>query len=71
MKILGSIWFTQMGGGLIGIVYGVDEVGKYKKYKAYIGDATGYDKKIDEQRIAERGATFPADVAKMLIDRRK
>ena len=61
MKILGSTWFTEMG-GLVGIV--VVDTGFEEK--AYIGAAAGYNESEDEQTIAARGAKFPLSMAKEL-----
>lgn len=56
MKIIDKIWFTQMGGGLIGIIVGEDEA--TKEIKAYIGTGSGMAENADAQAIAERGAKF-------------
>jgi len=64
MKILDSIWFTQMGGKLIGIVK-VDV--EYEGIKYYIGTCDGVDKKIDEKHITETGAKFPKEAAEVLF----
>lgn len=64
MKILDSIWFTQMGGTLIGIVKTQNEVGEIKYY---IGSCLGDCQETDEKHIAERGAKFPEEAGKVLI----
>jgi hypothetical protein len=64
MKILGSIWFTQMGGTLIGIVKTENSV---REIKYYVGSCFGDDQKSDEIHIAETGAKFPEAAGKILI----
>lgn len=64
MKVLDSIWFTPMGGSLIGIVKADVE---YEGIKYYIGHASGLDEDEDARSIAERGARFPEDAAKRLF----
>ncbi len=59
-KILNAVWFTQMGGELIGIV--IIEVPNDGK-KAYIGTAAGHNEFEDVCTIAARGAPFPIEVA--------
>lgn len=72
MKIINSIWFTQMGREylLIGIVVGRDEITKQKKL--YIGVSCGLDQKADEKYIAETGAKLTkgmlAELTKWLED---
>lgn len=65
MKILGSTWFTQMGGTIIGIVLIDDGF----ETKAYIGAGVGRDKAEDERYIAETGASFPTLYAEGLVKR--
>lgn len=64
MKVLGSVWFTEMGAtrpiGVVVVDTGFEE-------KAYIGTGDGYAQSTDERKIAERGAKFPLDLAKKLI----
>lgn len=64
MKILDSVWFTQMGGTLIGIVKVQNEVGEIKYY---IGSCLGDDQEKDEKHIAERGARFPSEAGQKLM----
>jgi hypothetical protein len=64
MKVLDSIWFTPIGGSLIGIVKAEVE---YEGIKYYIGHASGLDEDADALNIAERGARFPADAAEKLF----
>ena len=64
MKVLDSIWFTPMGGPLIGIVKADVE---YEGIKYYIGTASGLDEEADALEIAERGARFPEEAAKNLF----
>lgn len=61
MKITNAIWFTQMGGPLIGIVIGEDSHSGEKK--VYIGTASGIDEEEDSKHIASRGAKFHACTA--------
>jgi hypothetical protein len=67
MKILGSHWFTQMGGQIIGIVIITNDAGETK---AYIGTGFGKDQAQDEIRIASFGAKFPVELAETLITRK-
>ncbi len=60
MKALDSIWFTPMGGPIIGIV-AVETDEKVIQY--YIGTASGHDEVADENHIAQHGARFPASIA--------
>lgn len=65
MKILDSYWFTEMGGTKpIGIVaVRTDHDG----LKYYIGTGYGFDRELDEQRIAKKGARFhPKYIAEVL-----
>lgn len=55
-RIVDSTWFTQMGGGVIGVVM-VDT--EYDGLCFYIGNGVGYNQETDEQHIAARGARFP------------
>lgn len=63
MKILGSYWFSELGGKVIGIV--VVDTGF--EIKAYIGNGDGHDQSQDESRIARHGAKFPVDVAREMM----
>ena len=64
MKILDSIWFTQMGGSIIGVVAVETE---YDGLCFYIGNGAGHDKDRDARYIAERGARFPYHVGVELL----
>lgn len=64
MKILDSIWFTPMGGSLIGIVKVQTE---YEGIKYYIGTASGANEAHDAQHIAETGGRFPSESAEKLF----
>lgn len=55
-KVTDSIWFTPMGGAVIGIVL-VETV--YDGPVFYIGQGAGFNQEHDEQHIAQRGARFP------------
>lgn len=55
-KVTDSIWFTPMGGAVIGIVLVETE---YDGPVFYIGNGVGHSKENDEARIFERGARFP------------
>jgi hypothetical protein len=63
MKDLKSVWFTQ-GNVCIGVVRGTNGFGEEK---AYIGVGLGLNKKQDEIYIAESGAPFLIQAAKLLI----
>ena len=54
-KIIDATWFTDQSGNCIGIVVIENSVGERK---AYIGVASGWDEKKDEQSIADYGAPF-------------
>ena len=65
MRVIDSIWFTQMGNpGIIGVVQVFDE---FTEDKFYIGTAPGVEQREDEQHIADTGAKFPAEVGKLLM----
>jgi hypothetical protein len=65
MKILDTIWFTEMGEYQpIGIVIIETEVGEKK---AYIGKGLGMKSKEDTKFIAERGAKLPVEILKRII----
>lgn len=64
MKILDSVWFTQMGGTLIGIVKVQNEA---EEIKYYIGSCFGDSQEDDEKHIAERGARFPSAAGEKLM----
>jgi len=66
MKITGTIWFTTTN-GVVGIVFGVDEV--TGKKKAYIGTAPGSDEESDAWSIAEWGVPFGLAMAKDIVQR--
>lgn len=51
MKIIGSTWRTGMMGA-----YGVVAVERHDGWKAYLGEADGYDEDKDADAIAQRGA---------------
>lgn len=53
MKIIGTVWFTNMDGHCIGIVTIENDIGERK---AYIGLGEGRDEEVDAQHIAENGA---------------
>lgn len=58
MKVLSSIWFSEMGSVRpIGIVRIEND---YGEIKLYIGTGSGIDQKQDEIMIAEQGAKFPS-----------
>ena len=60
MKIIDTIWFTEMGGvNPIGIVVIETKVGERK---AYIGTGTGISEDNDARRIAEMGAKLPTEM---------
>ena len=63
VTIKGSIWFSSIQKGIIGIVLtdnGFEE-------KAYIGFVDGKDQKSDEITISQVGGKFPLKQAKELI----
>lgn len=64
MKILGSTWFSQMGGTFIGVVKTQNEAGEIKYY---IGSCLGDNQEDDEKHIAEAGAKFPEDAGKIIL----
>ena len=73
MKIISTVWFTQMGlPPTIGIVIGEDDITKERK--AYIGTGAGYDEGADAEKIAETGAplylTHVEQVIKALKEKR-
>ena len=63
-KVLSSVWFTQMGGSVIGVV-AVET--QYDGLCFYIGNGAGYNQQTDEKYIAERGALFPYHVGVELL----
>lgn len=63
-KILDAVWFTEMGGRLIGIV---SVQTKYDGIVFYIGTAIGMDEEEDKVRIMERGARFPFIAGRMMF----
>lgn len=67
MKIIGVKWFSSLTGSF-GVVLGEDEV--TKKKKAYIGTCGSgcLTEEDDIQRIKEKGAKFPAEIAEQLIN---
>ena len=60
MKVLESMWFTPMGGQLIGLVAVKTD---HEGIQFFIGTAAGHDKAADEDHIAQCGARFPASAA--------
>ena len=63
-KILCSEWFSPGGTAeTIGIVAAESDDG----WKAYMGIAAGYDKKSDEQHIADWGSKLPSKIAFAVI----
>lgn len=54
-KVIKSWWFTPMNAALVGIVKVRNPHGEYK---FYIGTATGFNKKKDEEFIKNFGAPF-------------
>ena len=64
MKVLDSIWFTQMGGSLIGIAKVQTE---YDGVKYYIGTGSGMDQETDAMHIAETGAKFPIEAGEAIF----
>ena len=64
MKVVDSIWFTPMGGTVVGIVRCVDDVGNAKYY---IGNGNGMSQDADEDMIARLGAKFPLQVGNQLF----
>jgi hypothetical protein len=64
VKVLGSVWFTEMSSyrpiGIVIVDTGFEE-------KAYIGTGEGDNEKVDELLIAEYGAKFPLELAKRMI----
>lgn len=65
-KVIDSLWFTPMGGQIIGVVMVETE---YDGIVFYIGNGVGYSKENDEARIAERGARFPWHVGMQMFGR--
>lgn len=55
-KVTDSVWFTPMGGAVIGIVL-VETV--YDGPVFYIGQGAGFNREHDEDRIMKTGARFP------------
>ena len=55
-RVLDSVWFSPMGGAVIGVVAVETE---FDGLCFFIGQGAGHDKRNDEQHIAERGARFP------------
>jgi len=67
MKILNSVWFSQMRPpSTIGIVVGEDAVTSEKK--AYIGTGFGVDEDRDRKMIAEYGSPFPLEIVQGIAD---
>lgn len=73
MKILNTLWFTQLGGPLIGVVDVDFEDGE--GVQSYIGTGNGWDEQADAKHIALCGARFTlptgtsCHAVKELIDR--
>lgn len=55
-RVIESVWFTPMGGQIIGVVMVETE---YDGIVFYIGNGAGFSQENDELHIAERGARFP------------
>lgn len=64
MKVIGSYWFSPMGGQLIGIVKVAME---YEGIGYFIGNGAGADKEADEKLIASTGAAFPNAAGDLLM----
>ena len=63
MKILDSVWFTEMMSDFpIGIILIETDFGEIK---AYIGTGYGNDEKEDSEKIAKYGARFDLESAKV------
>ena len=58
-EVIESVWFTPMGGALIGVVMCETE---FDGVVFYIGLGAGHNQENDEKRIAETGARFPFHV---------
>lgn len=68
MKILDTIWFTEMGSlRPIGIVIGEDEITGERK--AYIGVGNGESEERDSKSIAGTGAKFHLETLRMIAMR--
>jgi len=66
MRIQNAIWFTELGGQCIGIVYGEDEITGERK--AYIGTGYGEDEGLDVRIICANGAKFHQLAAEEIIN---
>ena len=66
MKVLNSYWFSPMTSQIIGVVKVLSGDGEGIKY--YIGMASGHNKEVDEQHIAQTGARFPDSSGALLFD---
>lgn len=56
LKVQDAIWYTQMGGPVVGIVKCVDV--HTKEEKCFIGTGEGFDERTDALNIAAMGAKF-------------
>ena len=66
MKIIESIWFTEMGSMKpIGIVSVKDE--NTNEVKHYIGTGQGVDRAYDEKKIMEKGAKFRPEIVSQIL----
>ena len=63
MKVIETIWFTDVN-GCIGIVIGEEDVTGDRK--AYIGSASGTDEKADTEQILAWGNKFSLDVTERI-----
>lgn len=64
MTVLGSYWFSPMGGGIIGVVkVSTDHDG----IRYFIGHGRGFDTQADQQYIAQTGASFPRALGDLLF----
>lgn len=57
--VMESMWFSPMGGALIGIVMVETE---YDGVQFFIGLGAGHNQANDEKRIMQTGARFPMHV---------
>ena len=63
MRVIDSVWFTPMGGSVIGVVMVEDDI---DGVQYFIGTGTGHSQADDEIWIAEHGARLP-DAAGMAL----
>ncbi len=64
MKVIETLWFTNIN-GVIGIVIGEEDVTGDRK--AYIGPAPGTDEKEDAEQIIAWGNKFSFDTAQRIL----